>query len=297
MLRTKFVLSALAAALVALPAAYANAWGRDGHAIVGLLAEREIDPATLEQVEALLDGRSIAEVASWADAVRPQDDYRWSAPLHYVNMPPEASAYQHRRDCPDVGCVVSAVDRFAREVADTSLPTIQRRESLMFLIHFVGDLHQPLHGGRKADRGGNDITITFFGTETNLHRAWDSQILRAHDPSPWPVIAEKLAATIDDHDRAAWLADYHGGNLIDTAGRWAFESHSLAERYCYAVVQDGDALEQPYVDATADIVELRLAQGGVRLAAVLETAFADIASEADASGPTGQTSPQTEGDH
>ncbi len=252
-------------------------WGRDGHAIVAEIAWRELSPETQAAITELLadaeHGTTIQETASWADAVRPQDAYRWSAPLHYVNMAPDAAEYDHARDCPDQGCVVSAIQRFRDEVRDTSLPIEQRREALMFLVHFVGDLHQPLHGGRAEDRGGNDIEITFYGRETNLHRIWDFSILEAHDGSPWPVKAERLYASISDHDRIAWLADFHDEDMLATSGRWAFESHALAEDYAYGLVEHGAALSADYVTATIDVAEVRLMQGGVRLTAVLETAF------------------------
>lgn len=270
-----------AATLVACIAAAcpANAlWSRDGHAIIADIAWRELTPETKAAIADLLadnePGATIQETASWADVVRPQDAYRWSAPLHYSNVPIGAAEYDHERDCPDRGCVVSAVQRFRDEVRDTTLPIEKRREALMFLVHFVGDLHQPLHGGRAEDRGGNDIAVTFYGRETNLHRIWDSSILEAHDRSPWPVKAERLHAEISADDRIAWLADFHDEDMLATAGRWIFESHALAEHYCYGMVDNGDALGADYVEATIEVSELRLRQGGIRLAAVLETAFA-----------------------
>ncbi|MGP1272179.1 MAG: S1/P1 nuclease [Phycisphaerales bacterium] len=278
------MLTLLIAGLIAWPA---FGWGRDGHAIIAAIAWKELSPAAQASITELLEGASLEEIASWADAVRPQDEYRWSAPLHYVNMPADASAYDHERDCPEVGCVVSAIDRFAREVADESLPLEARREALMFLVHFVGDLHQPLHGGRAEDRGGNDIEILFYGRPTNLHRAWDSQILEAFDGSPWPTIEARLYASINAVDRVAWLADYHDEDLIATAGRWAYESHKLAEVYCYGKVSTGDEVERAYVDETIAVVLTRLSQGGVRLGAVLESALGEETGQDVDTAPSG----------
>ncbi|MEM8757761.1 MAG: S1/P1 nuclease [Planctomycetota bacterium] len=270
--------TAAAMLLTALPA---FGWGRDGHAVIAEIATRELSPETAAKIAELLEGNpaggSIVETASWADAVRPTEPYRWSAPLHYVNMPIDATGYDHARDCPPneegFGCVVSAIDRFATQLGDESLPTEQRIEALMFLVHFVGDLHQPLHGGRQEDRGGNDIRITFLGTETNLHRAWDSQILEAVTGSqPWPLLAESLHSNIGDLHRVAYLADTASQNWIDTAGRWAFESHHLAEEYCY-IIEDGQAVGMDYAMDVAPVVLVRLQQAGVRLAAVLEWAM------------------------
>lgn len=271
----------LTLALVLSAATPAHAWGPDGHAIIAEIAARELSPETAAKITELLEanpaGTSLVEIASWADAVRPTEPYRWSAPLHYVNMPADATGYDHARDCPPneegYGCVVSAVDRFARELGDESLTAEQRIEALMFLVHFVGDLHQPLHGGRQEDRGGNDIAITFLGTETNLHRAWDSQILEAiTGGQPWPIVADELHANIGDLHRVAYLADTANGNWIDTAGRWAFESHHLAEAHCY-IIGNGETVGIDYAMDVAPVVLVRLQQAGVRLAAVLEHAM------------------------
>lgn len=247
----------------------AGAWGRDGHAIVAEIAWRELSDEAKEEIKSLLGRSSLAEVSSWADMVRREPDYQWSAPLHYVNMAADASRYDHERDCPDEGCVVSAIDRFAGVLKDRSRSPQERGEALMFVVHFVGDLHQPLHGGRSEDRGGNSIDITLFGQSTNLHSAWDSGILNASGEGAWPARADRLYAEIEDVDRAAWLAGTVRTNWIDTAGRWAFESHHLAEEYAYCLAPGAEA-DRAYVDRCAPIAELRLQQAGVRLAAVLE---------------------------
>ena len=244
-------------------------WGRDGHAIIAEIAWRELSDETKAEIKLLLGEASLPEIASWADVVRREAGYEWSGPLHYVNMPADAAEYDSERDLPPQGNIVSAIDRFAAEVKDRTLPAKQRGEALMFLVHFVGDLHQPLHAGRAEDRGGNSIELTFYERPMNLHAVWDYGILEGVSEEPWPVRTERLYAEITGTDRIAWLADTHTGDLSVTAGRWAVESHILAERYCY-VVEPGSAIGAEYAEKSAPIAELRLAQAGIRLAAVLE---------------------------
>ncbi|MCA9273095.1 MAG: S1/P1 nuclease [Phycisphaerales bacterium] len=244
-------------------------WGRDGHAIIAQIAWEQLSGEAKAEIEKLLGESSLPEIASWADVVRREPAYEWSAPLHYVNMPPDAADYDPDRDCPPEGNVVSAIDRFAAELKDRTLPAKQRGEALMFLVHFVGDLHQPLHGGRAEDRGGNSIQLTFYDKDMNLHAVWDYGILEADANDPWPVRGERLLGEITDMDRVAWLADTHVSDLSATAGRWAVESHILAEKYCYCV-EPGSSIGEAYAKASAPIAELRLKQAGIRLAAILE---------------------------
>lgn len=270
-------------------------WGPDGHAIIAEIAWREMTPEAQRRAKELLSGEEMASVASWADGVRRDGAYAWTGPLHYVNLSADATGYDHARDCPDAGCVVSGVRDFAALTVDGGADEKTRREALMFVIHFVGDLHQPLHAGRGVDRGGNDIKTVFFGAERNLHSVWDSGILdRAggrSEPEAWPLVAERLSAGIDAADRLAWLADADGTDLAGTAGRWVFESHRLAERYCYPVTP-GAAIGEAYVAETLGVVELRLSQAGVRLGAMLngllDLASAGLTASAGGAEPAGK---------
>lgn len=279
---SNFVRLALAMLLALVFVASSGAWGRDGHAIVASIAWRELSPEARQEIKKLLGESSLPEIASWADIVRREPNYQWSGPMHYVNMPIDATAYDHERDCPPEGCVVSAIDRFSSILKDRSASPQERGEALMFVVHFVGDIHQPLHGGRAEDRGGNSIDLTFLGENTNLHRIWDSGILNASSEEAWPERADRLYETIDEMDRVAWLADASGTNWQDSAGRWAFESHHLAERFAYKI-EPNSVVGTEYVRETAPVAELRLKQAGIRLASVLE----------DCLGPDSQGALQT----
>lgn len=251
-----------------------SAWGPQGHAVVAELAWRELTPEVQAKVAKILDEAPMNSVGSWADAVRPAEQFRWTAPLHYVNLPDNALQFLPERDCPDDGCAVSAITDFAATLADESADPQERKEALMFLIHFVGDLHQPLHAGRAADRGGNDIEVDFYGRQQRLHSIWDSGIIQAADQGEWPVWADRLETQIDAMDRLAWTADLNPADLTSTAGRWAYESNRLALEYAYAA-KDGDVVGDDYVQRTTPVIELRLSQGGVRLGALLNAILGD----------------------
>jgi len=255
--------------ILILSVSAAGGWGKDGHSIIADIAWRELSPTTRKEIRELLGDSSLAEVSNWADAVRRENAYRWSAPLHYVNLPFDASEYDPDRDCPAEGCVVSAIEHFATVLKDRENTPQERGEALMFLIHFVGDLHQPMHAGRAEDRGGNSIDLTFLGEETNLHRIWDTGILNASSDETWVNRADRLYKDIDDMDKLTWLAGTADNDWQATAGRWAFESHNIAEQYAYILEPDSEVGEE-YVAKAAPIAELRLSQAGIRLAAVLE---------------------------
>lgn len=238
-------------------------WGKDGHRIVADIASRLLTDRTRTEVEDLLRGESLAEVSTWADAVRDEPAYRATAPWHYVNIPKDAEAYDEKRDCPKAGCVVSAIRKQVETLKDGQAPREQRVEALKFLVHFVGDVHQPLHAGLAEDRGGNEIVVDFLGERKNLHEVWDSDLIeRAH--RPWKEYADELARRMTDEQRKAW-------NSPDPA-HWATESHKLAVSHAYTVGSQG-ALDEAYLDRATPVVEDRLTAAGVRLAALLNSIF------------------------
>ena len=143
-------------------------WGADGHRIIAELAERQLQPRTAAEVRRLLSlepGATLGSVASWADQVRTEADAR----RHYVNMPPEVHChYVAERDCPNGECVVGAIER-QLAILKSKAPDDERLRALKYLVHFIGDVHQPLHAGHAADQGGNTFQLQAFGHGTNLH--------------------------------------------------------------------------------------------------------------------------------
>jgi hypothetical protein len=152
----------------------AFAWGKTGHRVVATLATNLLTPTAQAQVIELLNpGTSLAEIATWADEVRSSRPN--TAHWHYVNIPRDASGYNAARDCRR-GCVVSAIEHSLRLLQDTSKGHAARQEALRRVVHFVADLHQPLHV-IADDRGGNDVLLHFVGRQTNLHRLWDGDMI------------------------------------------------------------------------------------------------------------------------
>jgi hypothetical protein len=264
-------------ALVYLSAAVptpAAAFGPAGHRIAGLLAEPALCPAARRDVEALGGGESLADLGLWADAIREQPEWRQSAPWHYLNVadaPGSAAAaairaFRH----PPEGDVLAAIERFRAELADRTRPEAQRAVALRFLVHFVVDVHQPLHVGRAEDRGGNTIDVRYAETVVSLHGFWDTDVLELRGLGPAryarrlaPAFAAAAAAAPADPDD------------------WAAESLAVrADVYRFDAAGGGSpALLSPdYLSAAQRLAERRLAQAAARLAATLNGVFCPAAA-------------------
>lgn len=219
-----------------------------------------LTPAGRARATALLDGQTLAEVSDWADAVRRDPAYAWTAPLHYANVPPGCSGFDLHRDCPDEGCVVSAIRRFAEDLRGSTGDRARKRDALRFLVHFVADVHQPLHVAYAGDRGGNEIRVEFFGSPMDLHEVWDSAILQ-YAGRPWREYAACLRARIGPVEVSTWSSS-------TDPGEWATESFRLAESVAYPIPPDR-WLGFPYYHRALPVVEERLMAAGVRLGRLL----------------------------
>lgn len=237
------------------------AWGELGHRLVAELAERQLSETARAQIADLLrdepDTR-LAAIATWADEIREQRARRATAPLHYVNIRDAACHYMPERDCADGKCVVGGIELYTRELADLELPRARRAEALKFLVHFAGDVHQPLHTNHRADRGGNDFQINLAGKGTNLHSVWDHRILGS--------------ARIGLQDYADRL-DARRPETAAPAARepaaWAVESCSLIDADAIYPAKPG-TLDPGYLDRMRPRAETQLIVASQRLADVLE---------------------------
>ncbi len=257
-------MATLAALVMAGPA---WAWGRLGHRMSGRVAEDRLNPGALKAVRDLLGpGESIADVSSWADEYR--RDHRETAPWHYINVPISEPKYDRKFE-PAEGCVVAKVDDFKAILADPATPRDGRIKALKFLIHFVQDMHQPVHVGHRDDKGGNDLQVQFFDKGSNLHAVWDSGLLEKAGMPEQEYVA-LIEARITPEQASAWSK----GETRD----WAGESHEAAKSAYRdpasgAELKKGAKLGQAYQDANIATAELRVAQAGVRLAAILNEVF------------------------
>ncbi len=276
----QYSLALLAVLILASPV---RAWGADGHRVVAVLAERYLGAASRAEIaKLLLPGQRLADVADWADEHRKRchATSRW----HYVNIPITAVRYVPARQCveADGGCVVSAIERSRAVLRDPQQTRDDRALALRYLVHFVGDLHQPLHSGDRNDRGGNDLQVRFAGRKTNLHRVWDHALLEWTGRSVADY-ADMLARSL----RPVEKKQLARGN----AAAWAEEAARISRR-AYARLpkpgerQRGNApieLGDDYASAMLPALDEQLLRAGVRLAYVLESAFArpEPATEAD----------------
>lgn len=219
-----------------------------------------LTPASRARATALLNGQTLPDVSDWADTVRGDPAYAGTAPLHYANVPPGCSEFDLHRDCPEEGCVVSAIRRFAEDLRDPTGDRARRRDALRFLVHFVADVHQPLHVAHAADRGGNDIRVEFFGSPMNLHEVWDSAILQ-YAGHPWREYAAHLRARIGPSRLSTWSSS-------TDPSEWATESLRLADSVAYPIPPDR-WLGFPYYHRALPVVEERLMAAGVRLGRLL----------------------------
>jgi hypothetical protein len=241
------------------------AWGPEGHRIVCAIAYDELSPIARERVTAILGIKSkeeFADTCNWADEIRPQRPE--TASWHFVNVPPGATTVDLMRDCSGAGsCVVAQIDKEAVALKDRPADPA---ETLKFLAHFVGDVHQPLHISYEADRGGNSIKGAFFKRKTNLHAIWDSGLI-VHDGRDWESIAQDLETSVTPQERRQWMESKPIG--------WANESLSIALAPATRYAKQGDRfkLGAAYEKKNLPVALKRLQQAGVRLAGLLNSAF------------------------
>jgi hypothetical protein len=155
----------------------AHAWGAEGHQVIASLAERGLMPVARAEVNRLLalePGASLVSVSTWADEHRSPQTAAW----HYVNFPRGECRYDPERDCPDGRCVVEAIEKQA-QILGSNAPEERRLMALKYLVHFVADVHQPLHAGYQDDRGGNTYQLQVFLRGSNLHAVWDSGLIKS----------------------------------------------------------------------------------------------------------------------
>ena len=260
----------MTALLLIGPITVAPRWGGEGHRIVCEIAWQRLTSAGRALVGELLDdesGRAFVGSCSWADAVR-RTTHRRTAPLHYVNIPPGAAGFDMTRDCgdPDTRCVTWAVGHYAAALSDRSTKREERAEALKFLAHFVADLHQPLHAGRAADRGGNDVPVSSPpGWECrgdNLHWVWDSSFLCAGG-LVWPDSAWGLLDEISPGEIASWRS-------VDLVA-WTDEAYRISEDFAYRLPHSG-AIDAAYASRAVMISREQLKKAGVRLAHLINRA-------------------------
>lgn len=288
--------------LISSIASPALAWGSLGHRTVAYLASLYITPEATTFTNHLLNGQDISEAALFPDKVAHIPAFAYSRGWHYIDAnddPPRVCGINMTRDCPlsaPEGCVVSAIANHTSRVMDADLPRFLRGQSLRFVLHFIGDVHQPLHT-EKEDRGGNGIEVVFDGKHTNLHSVWDTLV-----PNKYRKRDEWGGGGRDSEEEAAFLwakelydSDGRAGDVseecVNDAASCALEWASEANTYVCSYVLRDDVegvkardLAGEYYEGATEIVDEMIRKGGRRLAAWL-----DLMAEAENAGTRKQS--------
>jgi hypothetical protein len=246
--------------LVTTQNTYAAAWGSTGHRVIGAVAQKHLTPKAAEQVNALLGGMSLAFVSTYADEIRSDDRYDHLAPWHYVNMD-QNIRYKEAEKNPK-GDIVTAIQICIEILKSPTSSQEDKAFHLKLLVHFIGDIHQPFHAGRKEDRGGNSIDLFWFGKSTNLHRLWDTDLIEHYNMSYSELAAHLPKCTTEQK------SDIMTAPLRD----WVNQSQDLAN-ILYDKTPQGTRLGYVYHYQNFETVRKQLLDAGLRLAATLNAIF------------------------
>ena len=251
-------------------------WGVTGHRAIGKIAADHLSPKAKAAVQDLLGNSSLADIATWADEVRNQPEYRSTGPWHYVNLPLglSYSEFQKKVEGMPEANVYSALLQQEQVLGSATTSREQKIEALKFIVHFVGDLHQPMHVSREEDKGGNTIQLNYEGKGTNLHSLWDSRLIE-HEGLTYEQIAEKYGQA-----SPAQIRQWQSDPLI----KWIWESYEISSQlYAEVDAMKTRSIDDSYYQAHISIIHERIEQAGIRLAGVLNKIFANGLA---ASGPS-----------
>lgn len=246
-----------------------HAFGPTGHLIAGRVAETHLCPAAARRLSPLLGGWSLATAGLWPDIIRSDPAWEHSRSWHYLNVDDRTSISRVAASSGDN--VLAALARFESQLGDAGLPLRQRQEALRFVVHFVADIHQPLHVGRADDRGGNlqPVRLPGSGKPGNLHAVWDGELLLSGEAeAPWTAARYSAGPWAYTHPAA-----------------WAEESRSLRGQVYDLPSRPLPELGGAYLDQARRLLRLRLVQAGLRLAVRLNAAMGCPRVEPPASNP------------
>ena len=245
---------------------FANDWGKTGHRIIGEIAERQLSDKVKEIVYDILDGESLASVSTWADEMRSNPDFDKFSKWHYVNLPldKEYTEIEHTQ-----ANVVNIIERCILVLKSPSSNKEMKRFYLKYLVHLVGDIHQPMHTGRYEDYGGSKIYVKFKGRKgqennTNLHVLWDTNLIDDFKMS----YTEWSTHLINKMSRKEIVPSMQTMDPID----WTYESHQYAKDI-YKNTPDGISLSYDYVYTYQPVLEERLFLAGKRLGILINEIF------------------------
>ena len=237
------------------------AWGKTGHRVVGYVAQQHLSKKASKSINNVLLDYSLEMSGNFMDFIKADTTYRHMSAWHYVSIP-DGETYATMKKS-EKGDVIWAIETLIDELKTKQFKIVPNEEfAIMALVHFVGDIHQPLHVGHKHDRGGNDIDVEWFGEVTNLHRVWDSQMID-HQQLSYTEWGNHVNRGVDKVQVMAWQSN--------TVREWAAESKDLRSN-CYDF-GEWTNLKYRYIYRHMHTVEQRLEQAGVRLAGILNDIY------------------------
>ncbi|KAF9258247.1 nuclease Le1 [Marasmius fiardii PR-910] len=303
-MKTALAVSLSLSILSSLPTV--SAWGAVGHEAVGYVAMQFLAPKALSFVQSSLGSQydeSLGVAATWADDVKGETAYKWSANLHFVDAeddPPVSCSVNEQRDCANNLCILGAIANYTVRVVETSLSATQRQEALKFLDHFIGDIGQPLHV-EAAAVGGNDIDVTCSGKSSNLHSVWDSGLITrllsenyGNQVTTWAnTLVTRIKTGTYKSSAESWIScssttspakrtvqEDISGLLRPRAITplacplvWAAESNAIDCSFVWSYTKFSDLCESAYYTSAVPIIETQIAKQGYRLAAWLNVLF------------------------
>ncbi|MFT3701184.1 MAG: S1/P1 nuclease [Agriterribacter sp.] len=240
------------------------AWGVTGHRVVAEIAQRHLSNKAKKEISKLIGIQTLASLANWADFIKSDTNWRYAGKWHYVDLPGhmERDAFVSGLKALPGENLYTQISAMEAQVKDESLSSEQRQMALKFLIHFVGDVHQPLHVARDEDQGGNKIMITWFDKQMNLHTLWDEALI---DFQQWSYT--EYATVLDVADKDA-VSQWQNTSMDD----WFYESHVLSDKI-YDLTPANSKLSYKYNYLFAQTLNDQLLKGGLRLAKILNDLF------------------------
>jgi len=231
-------------------------WGKTGHRIVGEIAETYLTKNAKSQIKRLIGHNDLSRMSYWADHIKSDPDWKHANDWHWCTVP-DGEDYEIGKH---EGLAVEKVKEFTKILKNKKTTKEEKQVALKFLVHLIGDLHQPLHVGNGTDRGGNDYKVTWFGEETNLHRVWDTHII-----DDFQMSYTELAMHLQNNFDAADIK-------LMNENQWIDESQQIVNKV-YSEVKNKDNLGYNYIYKNFDLVKLQLFKAGVRLASTLNEIF------------------------
>jgi hypothetical protein len=237
-------------------------WGPQGHRVVALIAQKHLTAHSREVLNSYLAGSSVEEASTWADEHRTAEDAGW----HFINLPLGLSYEKFTQQVKESkGTIYTALLQMLATLQNPSASAAEKTKALRFLIHLVGDAHQPMHVSRAEDKGGNTIQVRFDTAGTNLHALWDTRMIAHEGLTEAQCVAQYDAATPQEAEK--WQKE----DII----QWLWESYQLSTEL-YKQTKPGQTVSEGYYKKYIPVIHKRVNQAGIRLAGMLNALFASV---------------------